>query len=317
MKILKKVLAFREFTLFLMIVIVSFLLSIFTRNFASFGNIRTTAIGMSSDGIIAIGMTMALVSGGFDLSVGSVFALSSIITANLFVSGLNIWVAALIGLISGGVIGLVNGIFIGKVKVNPFVTTLAAMSIARGASYVITQGTPIPLINVSNSFLTLGSGEILGIPVIVLTFIILAVTLDYLMRNSQIFRKVFYVGSNEKAAMLSGINVDAVKIGVFTATGLMAAFAGVLTLARFGVASPTTGVGAELRVISAAVIGGTSLNGGIGSVSGTVLGVILLNIINNGLVLLNVSVHWQQLISGTILLIAVTIDVVSQRRKKV
>ncbi len=316
-KIINVMKSFREATVLTIIVTFSFVLSFLAPNFFTFDNLRTTAIGMSADGIIAIGMTVALVSGGFDLSVGSVLGFSSVVAGALYLAGVNIWLGCLIAIIVSTLCGIVSGLFIGKVGINPFIMTLGMMGIARGAAYVATQGSPQSLASVPEAFKFLGRGNIVGIPIIVLVFTVLAAVGNYLMRNSSPLRKVFFTGSNEKAAVLSGINVSKIKIGVYTLTALLASVAGLLTLSRFGVATPTAGSGTEMRVISAAVIGGSSLNGGEGTILGTVLGVILLNLINNALVLLKVSVYWQDLISGVILITAVTIDHMSHNRRKV
>lgn len=308
--------SFREATVFITIIIFSAILTFLSPHFFTIGNIRTTAIGMSADGIMAIGMTIALVSGGFDLAVGSIFALSGVVTGMLYLAGINIWIAVLIGIIASVLCGLISGILIGKVKLNPLIVTLGMMGIARGIVYILTKSSPQSLRNMPNLFSQIGRGSVFGIPIIVIIFIVLTILADYLMRNSSILRKVFYTGSNEKAAKLSGINVEKIKIGVYMSTAFLAGIAGIITLSRFGVANPTAGVGSELRVISAAVIGGASLEGGEGTVYGAVLGVILLGIINNSLVLLGVSVYWQELISGLILILAVTIDHLSQVRKK-
>ncbi|WP_066645087.1 ABC transporter permease [Christensenella timonensis] len=310
-----RLLDIRETMVLLIIIIISVLLSLASPFFLTADNLRTTAIGLSADGIIVIGMTIALISGGFDLSVGSMVGLSGAIVAAMFVSGINIWMGVIVAIVICGALGLVSGLFIGKVGINPFIITLAMMSIARGCAYVITSGSPISLKNASESFLSLGRGEVLGIPVMVIIFIAFVVVGDILLRKSSPLRKVFYTGSNEKAAILSGINTKRVKVLVYFSSALLAAFAGVLSLARFGVATPTSGDGTEMRVISAAIIGGTSLNGGEGSVFGAVLGIILLNIISNALVLLKISVYWQELISGLILLLAVTIDFINHKRK--
>jgi len=291
------------------------MLKLLTPYFLTYDNLKTVAIGLSADGIIAIGMTIALICGGFDLSVGSVMALSGVTTATLYAGGLNIWLAVLIGLLISALSGLVNGYFIGKVGLNPFITTLAMMGIARGIAYIITKGVYVSLSDVSNSFSSLGGGDIFGIPYIVLMFIIMLCFSDFLLRKSSSLRKVFYTGSNEEAAILSGINTQKVKLYVFTLTALLAGIAGILTLSRFQVATPTTGAGAELRVISAAVIGGASLKGGEGTIFGAALGIILLNIINNALILLNISVYSQEFINGVILISAVTLDYLSHRNK--
>jgi ribose transport system permease protein len=269
------------------------------------------AVGLSGDGIIAIGMTLALVSAGFDLSVGSVMGLSGVFAASLMTLGIGSWIACIAALALGGLIGLLNGYLIGRVGLNPFITTLGTMSVARGMSYAITSGTSISLTNVSQSFAFIGEGKILGISPIILIFVFFALAGDFLMRKADFVRKVFYVGSNEKAALLSGINSSKVKRGVYLLTAVLSTIAGLITLSRFGGASPSGGQGAEFRVISAAIIGGTSLNGGEGTILGTVLGIVFLNLINNGLILLNISVYWQDLVNGVILIVAVTVDHVS------
>ena len=164
-------------------------------------------------------------------------------------------------------------------------------------------------------FRTLGRGSVFNIPIIFIIFMALAVIFDLLMKNITTFRMIFYVGSNENAAKLSGINVSEVKVGVYMLSALLATLTGILSLSRFNVATPTLGTMAETRAISAAVIGGTSMAGGVGTVVGTVLGVVLLNIINNALVMLNVSVYWQDFVTGAILILAVTLDYVSHRKK--
>ena len=305
----------RELSILVIIIAFSFILKFLTPYFLTYDNLKTVAIGLSADGIIAIGMTIALISGGFDLSVGSVMALSGVTTATLYAGGFNIWLAVLIGLLISALCGLVNGYFIGKIGLNPFITTLGMMGIARGIAYVITEGAYISLYDVSNIFSSLGGGDIFTIPFIVLIFIIIACFADFSLRRSSPLRKVFYTGSNEEAAILSGINTQKVKLYVFVLTAILAGIAGILTLSRFQVATPTAGTGAELRVISAAVIGGASLKGGEGSIFGAVLGVILLNIINNALILLNVSVYSQELVNGVVLISAVTLDYLSHKSK--
>lgn len=304
----------RELNLIVIIIVVGAILAILTPHFLKESNLLTTAIGFSADGIIVVGMTIALVSGGFDLSVGSVMGLSGVAAAVFFTMGVNIWVACILALLIGVLCGLFNGLFIGKVGLNPFITTLAMQGIARGAAYVLTEGSPVSLSGVSPSFKLIGSGNILGLPIIVVIFIVIAIIGDFMLRKTEPLRKVFYTGSNEKAAILSGINTSNVKLGVYIIASSLAALAGILSIARFSVATPSAGTNAELRNISAAVIGGASLSGGEGTVFGSVLGVLLLNIINNGLVLLNVSVYWQNLINGLILIIAVTFDFLSHKK---
>jgi ribose transport system permease protein len=307
--------SFREATILMIIFLFSLLIHILTPHFLVSDNIKSTVIGLSADGICVIGMTVALVSGGFDLSIGSIVALSGVIAGTLFLHGVNIWLACLVALLVCLLCGLINGLFIGKIGINPLIITLAMMGIARGVAYVLTTGFPQSISGVSDAFSFLGRGQIIGIPVMVLIFVLLAVFGDFMMRKSTKMRKVFYTGSNEKAAILSGIDTSNVKLGVYILSAFLASLAGLLTLARFGVAIPTAGQNSEMRAISAAVIGGASLSGGEGTILGAVLGVVLLNIINNALVLLKVDVYWQTLISGVILLLAVSIDHFTHKNK--
>lgn len=284
--------------------------------FGTAENLSTTALGFAINGIVVIGMVLTLISGGVDLSVGSVLAVVGIVTARFIDAGVGHAFAVLIGFAAGLLCGLVNGLLIGKVGLNPLITTLGMMGIARGASFVITQGTSISLYNKLSPAMTfVGSGAVLGVPVIVVAFLLVVVVGDVLFRRAGAARKVFYLGSNEKAAILSGLNVGRLKIGVYMFSGLLAAAAGILTICRFKVATPLAGNGLELTAISAAVIGGASLNGGEGSAFGSALGILMLALIRNILVLENVSVYWQDLIAGIILIGAVLIDHMSHQRR--
>lgn len=307
----------KEFTVISILLILVIFASVVSPAFLSTSNLRTTAIGFSCNGIIAIAMTLALVSGGFDLSVGSVLGLSSICVVSLANAGVNVWVAAVIGITVGVVCGLVNGFLIGYLNLNAFITTLAMEQMARGLVYVLTNGGSVGLQDGSGieAFRVLGSGSIGNFPVIVLIFILFAVGGDIVVRRSGLVRNVFYVGSNEKTALLSGINTKKVKMLVYTMTGALSGVAGVLTASRFGTSTSSTGNGVEMTVISAAVIGGCSLAGGKGTVAGAVLGVIMMSIINNILVILNVSVHWQNFITGVILIVAILVDSFNNRQK--
>lgn len=291
------------------------LMTLFVPGFMTGANIETTFIGLATDGIIAIGMTIVLVLGGIDLSVGSIIALSSVITGILITQGINAWIAVIVALICSAFLGWVDGAFITKIGLFPFIATLAMMEMARGLAYIFTKGSPISLGTVSKSFSAIGQGSFLHIPVPVLILFILVIVVDYLMRNSSKMREIYYAGSNEKAANMSGINVNKVKICVYTLSGLLAGLAGVITVARFGVATPTAGDFAETRAIAGAVIGGASFTGGEGTVFGALLGIILVALVNNALVLLNVSVYWQQLVSGIVLLLAVVADIYAHKKK--
>lgn len=313
---LKRFLKRRETTVLLIIVGICILLGVITPTFLTGSNLRATAIGLATDGIIVIGMTVVLVSGGLDLSVGSVMAFSGVVAGTLHITfGWNIWLACLCTILICGVIGLINGLIIGKIGLSPLITTLGMMEIARGGTYVVTKGSPVSLSAAPDAFKFLGKGAVVGVPVLVLILVVLVIISDFLLRNSSAMRNVFYSGSNEKAAILSGINTRRVKIFVYIASAMISGLAGILSVSRFSVASATAGDGAEMRAISAAVIGGASLNGGEGTILGAIMGIILLNVIDNALVLLQVSVYWQQVISGTILVLAVMIDHFSHKKR--
>lgn len=314
--LIRNLFAIREASLVAIIIVTAIIMTFLTPGFLTRSNILTTLIGLSMDGIIAVAMTVVLVMGGIDLSVGSVLAFASVLTGILTVNaGLNIWLSVFITILVSLLIGVVMGWFVTRVGLSPFITTLGMMSIARGLAYVLTKGSPLSLGVISPAFDFLGQGSIIGLPNLILILIFIVILFDFLMRRSSVFREIYYVGSNEKAARLSGINVDLIKVGVFTLSALLSGLAGILTLSRFGVATPTAGTGAEMRAIAGAVIGGASLSGGEGTVFGALLGVMLVALVNDALILLNVSVYWQSLVTGIVLIAAVTIDMLAHRRR--
>ena len=315
---LQKLKSVKELSVAIVLCVLLLFASLISPAFFSGANLKTTAVGFSCNGIIAIAMTLALVSGGFDLSVGSVLGLSSISVVVLSNSGVPIGLACLFGCLVGVLCGLVNGFLIGYVKLNAFITTLGMQQMARGLVYVLTNGGSVGLKPKTgiDAFRFIGSGTIHGFPVIVIVFLVFAVAGDIIVRKSSIARNVFFVGSNEKTAMLSGINTKFVKMMVYIMTGTLAGIAGVLTLSRFGTATASTGSGVEMTVISAAVVGGVSLSGGRGTVAGAIIGVVLLSIIANILVIMNVSVHWQNFITGMILILAIIFDAVSNMKRR-
>ncbi|MBA4493038.1 ABC transporter permease [Paenactinomyces guangxiensis] len=312
---LKSLFQFREASILSIIVILFILLSLTTPGFLTAENLKTTMIGLALDGIVAVGTTLVLVAAGVDLSVGSVLALSGVLAGYLAYNGVNIWVASVVAIVVSLFTGFLNGFFISRIGLNPLIMTLGMMSIARGIAYVITEGAPVSVTGIDPAFLFLGQGDILGIPMLVIILFVVVLLGDILLRKSTYLRQVYYVGSNEKAARLSGINVKNIHLIIYIVGAVLAGIAGLLALARFSVATPTSGVGTELRVISACVIGGASLTGGVGTIMGTLLGVILVGLVNNALVLLDVSVYWQSLVTGLVLIVAVTLDVFNNRRK--
>lgn len=312
--IFTKLLRKRETSVFFIILCAVALVQLVQPKFLNPSNLRSMAISISADGLFAIGLTLALILGGIELSVGGVAAMTCVITGYLTLAGVNIWMAALIALACGLLTGLFNGLMISKVGLPPFIVTLGVMNLSRGIAYILTEGSPLSLSGyLPESFRFLATGEILGIPMLFVIFIVLAIIAHVFLNNSNICRKIFYVGSNESAAKLSSINVDRVKIGVYITISLLASLSGVLSLARFNVATPELSVGAETTAISAAVIGGTSMTGGVGSILGTFLGVVLLKVVNSALIMLDVSVYWQNFVQGAILILAVTMDYLTQK----
>jgi ribose transport system permease protein len=309
MGIARRITNFREFNLILIIILIGVVLSIATPSFLTSSNLRAVAVSFALDCIVVIGMSLTIISGGIDLSVGAVLSLSCALTAVLFQTGLPFVVCALAGMLASLGCGVFNGFLIAKQKMAPFIVTLAMMSIARGIGFVLTTGSPISLVNkLPPAFKYLGSGVLAGFPVVVLISVVLVIIADVLFRRSPLLRLVYYSGSNEKAAVFSGLNVPKIKFLGYVVTALLCGVAGLLFLSRFSYSSPVAGMGLELTMIAGCVIGGISMEGGEGTVLGSVLGVILLSLINNGLILLSVSVYWQQFIGGCILITAVWLD---------
>lgn len=266
---------------------------------------------------ISVGMTLVVLTAGIDLSVGSVLALCGAITAGLLQSGIelpaqNLYIgftlfgACLVGLLAGAALGFFNGWAITTFKVPPFVATLAMLTIARGLTMLWTGGFPIS--NLGTSFARLGTGWFIGVPVPVWISFLVVLLAVFISNKTPLGRYIYAIGGNENAARLSGIQINKVKIMVYSLAGALAALGGLMMTARLDSAQPNAGTGYELDAIAAVVIGGTSLSGGRGTILGTVLGAIIIGVLNNGLVLLNVSPFWQQVVKGLVILTAVIID---------
>ncbi len=307
-----RVLRVREAFLVIILLAIVVVMSILSPGFRTEGNFRAVMLGFAMEGMVVVGMTMLLVGGLFDLSVGSTMALAGMVTADLLLRGVPVSVAILAGLLSGIMVGLVNGWIVSKVKVNALIATLGTMSIVRGIALTHWQGQPV--INLPKSFIAIGQGVVWGMPVPLLILIALVIVCDVLMRRARWFRQAYYLGGSEKAAMLSGINVNQVRVVLFILTGLLAALGGVVSTARLGAAYPNSYDSVALRVISGAVIGGCSLFGGEGSVVGAILGLLFVSILSDILVLFGVSPYLEGVVQGTALILAVVIDLVARRR---
>ncbi|MBN1834315.1 MAG: ABC transporter permease [Spirochaetales bacterium] len=263
---------------------------------------------------VSLGETVVLICGGFDLSVGSIAGLAGIFAAHMMVTlGWPVWLSVVIGVLIGVVCGFINGVLISKVKIQPLITTLATSWIYTGIILVTTKGWPVA--NLPESFDILGQGYLLGIPLPIIWLVLLSVLAWLFLSQTHFGRFIYATGGNEKAARLSGLNVDRIRIMAFTICGALAAFAGVVLASRMGSAQANAGVEWPLPAIAAAVIGGVSLAGGKGTVYGVLIGAALLGVINNILVLLHISAYWQSLISGFIVLAAVSIDAVRKYRE--
>jgi ribose transport system permease protein len=303
----------RELRLFIVIIVAALLIHARTDTFFTHMNINAVGIGMATDAIIAVAMTVVLVGGGFDLSVGSMLAFGGMIAALLLNRDWPILPSIVVTLLVGAGIGLLNGGLVAIVKVNPLITTLGMMTILSSATLVVSGG--YPQTGLPDDFLFLGQGYRLGIPISIWITAILVIIGDFLLRRARWLRLVYYVGNNKEAAALTGIKVRRVQIFTYMLVATAAAFAGIISTSRLSSAFPLAGKGTELRVIAACVIGGCSLSGGEGSVFGAFLGVVLMALINNALVLLNVSVYWQGIVSGLVLLGAVIFDIWSKRQQ--
>lgn len=260
------------------------------------------------NGFIALGMTFVILTGGIDLSVGSTLAITSAVFAGLLQNGIGILPAILIALVIGFGLGLINGILITKGKLAPFIVTLATMTIFRGLTLVYTEGRPIPGPKEDFLFKFLGKGTVFGIPFPVILFAIVFIILWIILNKTPFGRKIYAVGGNEKASFISGINIDKVKTWVYIISALMAVLSGLVLTSRLNSAQPTAGTAYEMDAIAAVVLGGTSMSGGSGSLTGTLIGILILGVLNNGLNLLGVSSFYQQIVKGIVILVAVLID---------
>ncbi|RIP33428.1 ribose ABC transporter permease [Staphylococcus gallinarum] len=290
--------------LILLVIIISILNSAFLEPSNLFNLLRQVSI----NGLIAFGMTFVILTGGIDLSVGSTLALSSALVAILMVSGVDGIIAILIGCIFGAILGAINGLLITLGKMAPFIATLATMTVFRGATLVITDGNPITNLNGSYAFQLFGRGYFLGIPVPAVTMFITFIILYVILHKTIFGRQTYAMGGNEKAAFISGIKVNKLKVCIYGLAGLMSALAGAILTSRLNSAQPTAGMSYELDAIAAVVLGGTSLTGGKGRIVGTMIGVLIIGVLNNGLNLLGVSSFYQQVVKGVVIIIAVLID---------
>lgn len=280
-------------------------------NFVSWVNLQGLLLAVSTVGLVACTMLFCLASGNFDLSVGSVVACAGVIAAVVMNAWHSVLLGVLAGVISGGVVGFLNGLVVAKARINPLITTLATMQIVRGLGYIVADGKAVGIGR--ESFFVLGNASLAGLPVPVWLCLVAFLGFGLLLECTTFGRNTLAVGGNEEAAWLAGVDVAFVKIAIFTLQGLVAAFAGVVLASRMTSGQPMSSQGFELEVISACVLGGVSLTGGVGSIGCVVAGVLIMGVVQNAMNLLNVPPFYQYVARGLILLGAVLLDRLKQR----
>jgi ribose transport system permease protein len=297
--------------------------SVASPNFFQFDNLVGILLATTVNGVLALGVTFVIVTGGIDLSIGTVMTLSAVMTG-VFVTNwhLPLWLGALGGVATGALAGLTSGSIIAKLKVPPFIATLGMLNVARGLALVFSDLHPI-YFNDTPAFNEVAMGSLLGrispaleVPNLALVLFGAAVVASLLLSRTALGRYTFALGSNEEATRLSGVAVDRWKMAVYAVCGLFSGLAGVLISARLNSAQPSLGLGYELDAIAAAVIGGTSLSGGEGTILGTVIGAFIISTLTNGLRILSVPQEWQTVVTGTIVILAVYLDIVRRRRER-
>jgi ribose transport system permease protein len=301
----------REFLLALIILVTFGFFSMLLPNFFTKTNLLSVLMGMSLSTIIVIGATVVMVTGMVDLSVGSVFASTGYAAALTLRMGLPIWSCVLIGVATAFIWGNLTGFLVSKVKVNFLIASLATMFMARGVVYILAEGRVVS--GFPDAFIRFGQGRLLGISSLIWIAIISIPIADFLLHEIVEVRQLYRVGGNEETARLAGINVDRLKWSAFLTSALLSGVAGMLSISRFGAAIALMGQGEELNAITACVIGGCTLRGGKGSAVGSFLGLLFLALIKDAMVLMNVSVFYQRFISGALLAIVVSIDVLTHK----
>ncbi|MWN31317.1 MULTISPECIES: ribose ABC transporter permease [unclassified Gilliamella] len=293
-------------TLLVLIAIVSCL----SDNFFTLNNFFNILQQTSINAVIAVGMTLVILTSGIDLSVGSIFALTGAITASMIGADISPFIAIFVSLVLGWLLGGFSGFIIAKGKLQAFIATLVMMLILRGVTQVYTRGSPISTGANDNSelFEWFAFGRVLTIPVPILIMVIVFILAWYLLKYTRLGRYIYALGGNESATRLSGINVDRVKIIVYAISGLLCALASTIEVARLSSAQPTAGTGYEMDAIAAVVLGGTSMSGGRGKIIGTLIGALILGFLNNGLNMLGVDAYYQMIVKGVVILLAVLVD---------
>ncbi|MER2107651.1 MAG: ribose ABC transporter permease [Solibacillus sp.] len=303
-----------KYRVLLVLVLLSIIASFLSDVFFTVNNIMNVLRQVSIIAIVSSGMTLVILIAGIDLSVGAVLALAGAALAGVLTAGISLPIAIVVALLVGLVVGSINGLLVSKFALPSFIVTLATMTIARGLTLVYTKGYPL---TVENSFLqTLGNGKVLGIPIPVYIMFIIYIFMHWLLKYTTFGRYIYAVGGNEETAKLSGINVKFIKVAVFAIAGFLASLAAIIYTSRLMSAQPTAGQGIELDAIAAVIIGGTSLAGGKGLILGTLIGALIMGVLDNILNLMNVSPFYQSIAKGIVILIAILLDSGFSKMKK-
>lgn len=298
---------------YLVLLVIILFFTIITDTFLTSRNILNICRQVSMTGICSVGMTMVLLTGGIDISVGSIIALVGVVSAKLVAeAGMPIFPAMLMGVIVGAFCGLVNGVMVAKFEVPALITTLAMQTMARGAAYILTAG--IPVYGLPSEIRTLGQGYFLGIPIPVYIMVLIFVFGWWLLEQTRFGRYTYAIGGNQEVARLSGINITKIKIVIYTLSGLFAGLSGVIMLSRINSGQPNTSEGFEMDVITGAVLGGISVAGGEGKLINVIAGVLIMGMLSNGMTLMNLDEYWQWVVKGIVLLAAVTFDNLQRKR---
>jgi ribose/xylose/arabinose/galactoside ABC-type transport system permease subunit len=311
MQFIKKL---KEYGIFISFIVTCIVLSLATPQFLSVANWTIIITQVSINALLAFGVTFVIITGGIDLSVGSIVAVTGVVAASLAQNGnYPVIVTILGGLIAGLAFGFLNGLLVTKSKIAPFIVTLGTMTIGRGLALILSNGRPVS--NLSESFNFIGNGKIIGIPVPIIILVAVFIISSIVLKKTIFGRYVYAIGGNEQASWASGINVNKIKMATYAICGALSGLAGILLTARISTGQPNSGMGFELDAIAAVVIGGTSTTGGRGTMIGTLIGVLLIGVINNGLDLMNVTSYYQQVVMGVIIIGAVLLDSWNQKTR--
>ncbi len=303
----------QQIALLVVIIVLAIAMQLNFPRYLSPRNVEVMTTNFVTEGIMALGMTIVMITGGIDISVGGVMQFTAVVVGLLMRGGLPMPVAIVLALLAAAAIGFLNGSLTNLFKVHPFIVTLATLLTLRGVDLVLTQGSTVS--GFARDFMFLGQGKLFGIRASLLLFLVLAVIIGYALKNHRYLQQAYFIGGNRRAARMSGIKVESFLVSIFVLNALLAGVAGIVICSQYGAASVSYGQNAELRVIAAAAIGGTSFSGGTGSILGTSLGVLFLAMIYNAFNMTGVNTYWQDVAIGAMLLIAVFLGEYLKRRQ--